>query len=205
MKNIIMLSFCISLSAFAAEGESEDSKAGLFVEPALTYEIGKTSVNYPAPLSDSTGNVDGFGVGARVGFHLNEAFFVGGDLRFAMPQFEDSAVNYNAKATAMNWAPVVGFQMPDLGLRLWGSYIIGGQLDPEASGSFDVKYLDASGYRVGAGFRLAMVSLNLEYQQLKYGQAELEQIGPFSPGTALSSVNLETKSWLASVSFPFEF
>jgi hypothetical protein len=52
--------------------------------------------------------------------------------------------------------------------------------------------------------RVTAVSMNLEYQQLKYGDTELEQVGPFSSSAALSSVNLEANSWLASVSFPLE-
>ena len=38
-----------SISAFAAQG-------GVFVEPMLTYETLNSSVNFPSPLSDSTGH-----------------------------------------------------------------------------------------------------------------------------------------------------
>ncbi len=178
-----------------------DSQGGLFIEPAITYERGDSTVNYPSPFSNSTGTVEGFGVGARFGFHLNEAFFLGIDGRYSMPQFKDSSVQYDAKSVATNWGPVVGFQMPALGLRVWGSYILGGDLNPEKSGSFDVAFKKATGYRVGAGFRITAVSLNVEYQQLKYGQTDLEQSGPF---TSLNGVDLENKTWIASVSFPLE-
>jgi len=123
-----------------------------------------------------------------------------------MPQFKDSSVNYDARAVSTNYGPVVGVQMPIVGLRLWGSYILGGDLNPEESEGFDVRFRDASGYRVGAGFRLAAVSLNLEYQEQKYGQSNLEQVGTFSfaPGSTIDSVELESKTWLASLSFPLE-
>ncbi len=124
--------------------------------------------------------------------------------RYAMPKFTDSSVSYDAKSIATNWGPVVGLQMPDLGLRVWGAYVVDGALDPESSGSFDVAFKKATGYRVGLGMRVTAVSMNLEYQQLKYGDTELEQVGPFSSSAALSSVNLEANSWLASVSFPLE-
>jgi hypothetical protein len=95
-------------------------------------------------------------------------------------------------------------QMPNLGMRLWGSFILGGELNPDKSGSFDIKFLKASGYRLGAGFRFLAVSLNLEYQELKYGQAKLEQLGPFASGALFDNVKLENKTWLASVSFPLQ-
>ena len=79
---------------------------------------------------------------------------------------------------------------------------MGGELDPEKSGSLDVKFEDAAGYRVGVGFHIAMLSLSLEYQQLEYGSVELESIGPFSSGTSFDDVNLENRSWILSASFP---
>lgn len=198
-KIIIALSAAWILTSVA---NAEESSAGLFVEPAVTYEQTDTSVNYPAPFTNSTGKADGFGLGARIGFHMNEVFFLALDVRYAIPQFKDSSVDYNTKAISTNWGPVVGIQMPNIGMRVWGSYILGGELDPESTGSVDFKYQDANGYRVGTGLRLASISLNLEYQQLKYGKATLEQIGSFSPGTVFNNVNLESKAWILSVSFP---
>lgn len=180
--------------------EKEKHTAGLFIEPALTYERSDSTVNYPAPFANSSGHVDGFGIGARLGFHLNEVFFLGVDGRYSMPKFKDSS--YNAKAVATNWGPEAGIQMPNFGLRLWGTIILGGSLNPDSSGGFDLKFKDTSGYRVGAGFRVAIVSLNLEYQHLKYGQTVLEQMGPFATTTTFSNVTLENNSWVASVSFP---
>jgi len=205
LKNINLLN--LALSFFIGIGglslaKAEEATAGLFVEPAITYELGDGSVNYPSPLSNSSGTVKGFGLGARLGFHLNEAFFVGLDARYAMPYFKDSSVNYSANSVATNWGPVIGMQMPNIGMRLWASYILGGEMNPEKSGSFDVKFLNATGYRIGAGFRIASLSLNIEYQQLKYGTSRLEQIGPFTGGTQFDNVNLNNNAWLASVSFP---
>jgi hypothetical protein len=215
IKNSMYLITCLALVVIIAmdanaeetsdNNKSKDSGFGLFVEPAVTSELGSTSVNYPSPLSNSTGSSNGFGLGARLGFHISEAFFLGADARYSMPQFSDSAASYDAKAVSTNWGPVVGMQMPHLGLRVWGSYILGGELNPDKSGNLDVTYQNASGYRVGAGFRIAAISLNLEYQDLKYGQAGLEQIGPFSSASSFSGVNLNNKSWIASLSFPMQF
>lgn len=185
------------------EGSSSRTGAGLFVEPMVTYQLeSKTTTNWPTPFSDSTGSVKGFGLGARLGFHVADIVFLGVDGRYAMPQFKDSSVNYDADATVYNYAATVGIQTPVAGLRVWGSYIFGGELDPKASGNFDVKLTDATGYRIGAGFYVAMVSLNLEYQDLKYDKLNLQSLGSISTNTNVGNVSLQDKAWIASVSFP---
>ena len=65
---------------------ADGNSLGLFLEPMATYELGSTSTNYPSPLRSSSGNIDGLGIGARVGFHFSEALFAGGDLRYSMPR-----------------------------------------------------------------------------------------------------------------------
>lgn len=194
-----------SLPLFSAQAKAEETfRGGIFVEPSISYQAGTTDANYPQPFSNSTGRLDGFGLGARVGFHMNEMFFAGGDLRYTIPYFRDSAVSYEAKAISTTWGPVVGVQMPNIGLRAWIGYILGGDLNPEQSGSFDVRYLNPSGFRVGAGFRVGPVSLNLEKERIRYGQAILEQVGPFATNSTFNSVNLINDSWIASVSMPLE-
>ncbi|MES2962800.1 MAG: outer membrane beta-barrel protein [Bdellovibrionota bacterium] len=194
----ILLLMLASMSAEASE------EGGLFIEPSATYETSTSSINYPSPLSDSSGKVEGFGVGARVGLHLQQALFIGIDGRYSMPKFTDSSTNSASNAKAWNWGPVLGLQMPDAGLRLWGGYVAGGELDPESSGSFDAKFANQTGYRLGVGFHVASVSLNLEYQDTKFGTTTVEQFGPFTPGTVFNDVNLKNKSWIASVSMPLE-
>lgn len=199
-RNILVAIFCSA--CFSATAMAQ---AGLFVEPMVTYENGDTETNFPAPFSNSTGKVEGYGVGARLGVHFLESFFVGVDGRYSMPNFKDSSINYSAKATQYNLGPVVGVQMPVLGIRIWGSYIASGELNPDMDGSTDVKYTDGKGSRVGVGFRVAMVSINAEYQQIKYDKTTLEDGGGiFTPGTTFDNVNLENKTWLVSVSFPLE-
>jgi len=206
IRSTMYSSFAVTLFALSSPNTSKaaDGAMGLFVEPMVTFELGNSSVNYPSPLSSSTGTIEGLGIGARAGVHLLEVLFVGLDGRYAMPRFRDSTASYDTRATSANWGPVVGAQMPIVGLRVWGSYIVGGEMNPEESGSLDVKFQKGTGYRVGAGFRIMFVSLNLEYQQLKYGQTTLERVGPFSGASALDNVQLDNKSWIASVSMPFE-
>ncbi len=202
VKNLIIgFGLATAVSSFGLA----ESKGGLFVEPTVTYEKGETDVNYPSPLNNSTGTSDGIGIGARLGFHLSEAFFLGADARYSMPKFKDSSVDYDAEAISTNYGPVIGFQMPDMGIRIWGTYVMGGELNPKADGNFDVKFEDAKGYRVGAGFRVQSFSLNVEYQDLEYGNATLEKFGPFGSSNAFDNVNLNNKSWILSASFPMEF
>lgn len=196
--------FSLALAALILTPAAKAQDSGIFVEPSLTYELGDSKTNYPAPLSNSSGEISGFGLGGRGGFHVNEAIFVGLDGRYSFTKFKDSNVNYDADATGYNLAPVVGFQMPDIGLRVWGSYVVMGELNPEESRGWDVKYTDAMGPRIGAGFRIASISVNLEYQDLKYDKATLEAVGPFNPGDSFDNVELSNKSWIASVSFPLE-
>lgn len=196
---IVQTAFLILATSVAAQAQS--SSGGFFLEPAVTYELGNTTTTYPSPFSNATGTSNGLGFGGRLGFHLNDMFFLGVDGRYATTDFKDSSVSYDAKAISTNWGPVVGLQMPTAGMRLWGGYIINSELNPESSGSIDVKLSQGTGYRLGTGFHLAAVSLNLEYQEIKYTSATLEKVGPFTAGT-FNDVNMTNKTWLASVSFP---
>lgn len=70
-KNTIINSntlFAIGLTSMITSiSLAEESKMGLFIEPAITYESGDTSTSYPSPFSNSSGKIEGFGLGARLG------------------------------------------------------------------------------------------------------------------------------------------
>ncbi len=201
LKLSVVCFFLISLIPHQAQAREWIN--GVFLEPSLTYEFGNTDINYPSPLSNSTGEVQGFGVGGRLGIHIAEILFFGIDGRYSIPRFKDSAFNSESDSTAYNWGPVIGVQMPELGIRGWGTVIVDGALDPDSSGDFDAKFEEAQGFRLGVGFRVMTFSLNVEYQQLDYGNAVLEQLGPFNPGD-ISGVELQSQTWIASISFPVE-
>ena len=171
---ILTAAALFSFASFADSG-------GLYVEPGVTYQSYKSSITYPAPFSNSTGNVNGFGLVARLGFHIDEAFFVAADARYSHPDYKDSTNNLNSSATEYDLGPVVGIQMPVVGLRVWAGYILVSQLDPKGSNNVDYKFTDGTGYRVGAGFHVAMLSLNLEYQKLKYGKTTNHRIVTYLP------------------------
>lgn len=192
---------CLLLVSF--ETIAQEEVGGFFVEPGVTYQLGNTRVDYPSPFSSSTGATKGLGISAKLGIQVADIVFAGVDGRYGMPRFTDSAFGYDADAKEMNIAPVVGVQLPFLvGLRAWASYVVAGSLDPDSHGNIDVKFDGATGYRLGAGFRVALVSLNLEYQSLRYGSATLQNAGGFTFNSNFDSVKLNQEAWIASVSFP---
>lgn len=65
----------------------------------------------------------------------------------------------------------------------------------------NIKYTGFNGYRVGVGFYVAMVSLNLEYQEANYNSVEVESVGPFTT-SALQKMSDTQKGYVLSVSFP---
>jgi hypothetical protein len=94
--------------------------------------------------------------------------------------------------------------MPKIGLRVWGEYVGYATLDPETDNNLDVKFQEGMGFRLGTGFRFYSLSLNLEYEQIAYDKSHLEKIGPFTTNTTFDDVELSSKAWIASVSFPIE-
>lgn len=181
---------------------SLNSFAGFYVEPALTFEKGDSKLDWPSPLSSSTGTIQGLGFDLKLGFNLESILFAGVDAAYSKPQFKNSANNYEAAATSQLFGVIIGAQMPIVGLRAWAGYIFDGVLNPEGSNGIDVKFTGATGPKLGAGFNIFLVSLNLEYMDLSYKTSTLEQPGILS-GTFDSK--LKNRIWLVSVSMPFTF
>ncbi|MFN8845749.1 MAG: hypothetical protein ACK5W9_02760 [Bdellovibrionales bacterium] len=67
----------------AQESNAQETHSGVFIEPAITYETGTAKVDYPSPLSSSSGTADGLGIGAKFGFHISEVFFLALDARYS--------------------------------------------------------------------------------------------------------------------------
>ena len=181
---------------------SASAFAGLFVEPALTYESGDSKVEWKSNLiSDSTGSTKGAGFDLKLGADVADIVWVALDGAYSKPQFKNSSVDYTADADSTLFGAVVGAQMPIVGLRIWGGYIFDGTLDPKAFNGYDVKFTGASGPKVGVGFHILMLSLNAEYMDLSYKNSYLEQAGPLTPNTTFDG-KYTNKMWLVSVSLP---
>lgn len=191
---LMILTALLTMSSFAAHAQN----AGVFIEPGITYQDTETSVDWPI-LNDSTGKNKGAGAMLRLGMHASEIVFIGVDARYLQTRVSDSAFNTEADATGYNYGLAAGVQMPIVGLRLLGSYVLGGELDPKEDRGVDTKLKDPKGYRLGAGFQILMLSLNLEYQDMKYEKADIT-------GVANNlDASVTDKGWIASVTFPMEF
>lgn len=201
----ITLTLLALVMAWPAAAQLQDW--GLFIEPGVTYENSDGDINWPSPLNDSSSELEGFGVLARVGVHVSDAVFIGADGRYSQPKFKNSAGDNDVDSEAFNYGPILGVQMPNIGLRVWGAYILDAELDPKSytvgGSELDGKFENGEGYRIGAGFKVYMLSLNLEYQRIDYDRARVEEAGPFDPGSVFDSVELKDDSWILSVSFPF--
>lgn len=205
-KLVVLVLAVLALPFSNAFSQTEPKKGGFFIEPMITYEKTDLDIDYPAPLGSSSGDQKGLGVGARLGFHIYESVFIGVDGRYNKHDFENDSDDgdFKTDASGHNYGLVVGFQLPtEVSFRVWGTYIINGALDPDEENSLDVKFEDAKGYRVGAGIMFGKISLNIEYQDLTYEKAKLQSIGGFDPNTSFSNVELDSKGYIASISFPF--
>lgn len=192
------------LAVLSFSGLSFASSGGLFLEPSITYERGDSSINLPSPVDDTSGKIEGFGAGLRLGFHIHEAIFLGLDGRYSLPTFKDSGLDQNVRARSYNYGPVIGIQTPtDIGLRVWGSYILGAEMDPNKDKDVDEKFKKGKGYRIGSGIKLGDASLNLEYQYINYNKTEIQEASVFTGDT--SDVKMKNHSWIVSVSFPVTF
>jgi hypothetical protein len=178
------------------------SQAGLFVEPGITYQYQDTTVDYSSVFNQSTGKNNGLGLSARIGFDASDIVFVGVDARYAMTQFQDSAFNTDVKAKSYNLGPVVGIQMPIVGLKVWAGYVLSGEVDPEkvttSTLNYDAKFSGGKGYRIGAGFHFVVLSVNLEYQDLKYDNITAD----VTPGGAITLNGATEKGLVLGLSFP---
>ncbi len=165
----------------------------------MTYETGTLNVRYPAPFSntDSNENVKGYGLGLRVGGHVADIFLLAADVRYSQPDYQSSALDSSTKAKALNYGATVGVQTPFFGIRVWNTFILDGNLDPDSMKGVDAKFTGFNGYRLGAGLYVAVVSVNLEYQDAKYKDAQADTtIG------AIKGFEGTQKSYVLSVSFP---
>lgn len=182
---------------------------GLFLEPMLTYTQNDSSLDttgLPTFGADTSADTDGVGAGLRLGGHVGETFFLGVDGRYARLELSDSAYG-RAEGDSYNVGPVVGLQMPTLlGLRVWGTYVMAGEFDPETGNAgLNLKFEEPQGWRLGAGIKLASMSLNFEYQDLEYDETDIQNFGGTGGGSGVSDVEYDVDGYTVSLSFPLEF
>jgi hypothetical protein len=193
---IAVITFLATPSVHAQEIKT----GGMFIEPLLTYQTGDVTVNWPSPLNESKEDLKGFGLGLRFGVHVYESLFLGVDGRYAKPNYDSSALNADGSSDAYDAGLMLGVQTPLYGIRVWGTYILTGTLNPEEINNVDVKFTDLKGYRIGAGIYVKSVSINLEYQDATYDKTTIEKAGPLSGN--LDGIDGHNKSYIVSLSFP---
>jgi hypothetical protein len=181
----------------------ERDSSGFFLEPAIFGSSNDTDFKASIAGADNTGTSRGFGLDLKLGAHLAEIFFLGADARYERSRFADSSYS-DVDANTYNWGPVAGFQAPFFGLRVWGTYVVDGISDPDAGvQGLDFKFKDPYGWRVGAGIRLASVSLNVEYEDLTYRTTEVQSVGGFGVGQN-TEADLTQRGYGVSIGFPIE-
>ncbi len=182
------------------------SRSGLFIEPSIFYSTEDSSIRtsqLPILNDDTSGNTTGYGLGLRFGGHVAEILLVGVDARYAKMKNDDSFYR-DVDAAVYNIAPMIVLQTPFFGVRLLGSYIVYGENDPSnGSQGIDLKFTEVTGPRLGAGIYVGPISLNLEYQDLKYNKTEIESYGSFAVNNT-TDVDTTTKGYILSLSFPIE-
>ncbi len=188
---MIVLVTVASASAVALERERG---GGFFLEPALTVESSTTNV------AAADENITNYGLGLRLGGHFSDIFFYGIDGRYSRPKYEATS-GESAEADEYDVGATLGAQTPLWGLRLWGTYLIEGSVDPQAAAGVDRRFSGLDGYRVGAGFRIAAVGVNLEYEEARYDDVTIN--GTVAPGTA--DLDGSARGLIGSISFPISF
>lgn len=170
---------------------------GFYIEPGLFYEKGDNKIEWPSPLGSSTGTTKGPGLDLKIGLHWDSIVFLALDGTYSRVKFENSATNYSADGPSTTYGAIIGAQFPVLGLRGWAGYVFGGKLDPDQDGTYDVKFEDPKGLKLGLGFKIFLVSINLEYMDLKYDKSTIEK-----PVSTTFDDKLQNKVGILSVSIP---
>lgn len=200
MKNYSAL-IALAVMFISSTSFAQSSDGGLFLEPSVIYEQGKGEIDFKS-VAQPDGDLKGWGLGLRFGGHVSDILFLAIDTTYSKPEFTDENGDFDYDLKSWLAGVTLGAQTPVAGLRVWGSYIPLGEitLDGRDANDTNIKYKKPQMWKVGAGFRVSMVSINLEYLSGKYDTLEVKNAGTLLSGDY--SGDAKRDSWLASVSFP---
>jgi len=177
--------------------------AGFYIEPGIVGTREDADIKSSLIGNDTTGNSNSVAFDLKLGGHINDMFFAGADGRYARSRFENSSYQ-DTDATAWNWGPTVGLNTPSFGGRLWATYIVDGNYNPDQGVSgVDLNFKDPYGWRVGGGVRLHNVSLNLEYEDLTYRTTDVESVGTVASAST-AGTDFAQRGYSLSLSFPID-
>jgi hypothetical protein len=176
--------------------------AGFYIEPGIVGTREDADIKSSLVGSDRSGNANSVSVDLKLGGHINDMFFAGADGRYGRSRFENTSYQ-DTDATSWNWGPTVGLNTPYFGGRVWASYIVDGNYNPDqGANGVDLNFKDPYGWRVGGGIRLSNVSLNLEYEDLTYRTTDFESVGTLAANTA--GTDFAQRGYSLSLSFPID-
>jgi hypothetical protein len=184
-----------------------EKPAGFFVEPMITGQQADSTIEtsaLPVINDDTSGTTTGYGLGAKVGAHFQKTIDVYLDGRWAQQDFKDSSYS-SASGDSWTVGPGLAWETPWAGLRFTGTYVMDGEFDPESGASgVDMKFNEPTGARLGVGFKIAAVSLNLEYEDLTYDKSDIESFGSFAANTG-TTVDYSSRGYIFNLGFPLSF
>lgn len=197
-----------NVSSTSGGSSRRTSSGGFYLEPILSTSRSDSSLKtsqLPIITDDTSGKMESNGLGLKLGAHVGEIFLLGVDGRFSREKFNDSFYS-SAEGDSYNYGPTVAVQTPLFGIRLLGTYVMGGEFNPgSGKDGWDLKFRNPRGTRVGAGIYVAAVSINLEYQDLTYDTTDVEAVpvaGGINPEE--TKVDFINRGYALSLSFPVE-
>ncbi len=143
------------------------SKASILIEPFVGYGAGQSKgAAQASPLSSET--ISGSEYGARVGLK-KLGIMVGAEYLSGNLTLKDSVGNLNL--TTSNIGAFIGYQLPIIGLRIYGSYFF--EVDGTLKTDPNLKLKSGTGSKIGLGLNsLPFVAINLEYVTTTFKQGD---------------------------------
>jgi hypothetical protein len=200
--SLLLFAVCFAHHAQAADNPSTKG-SGLYLEPGAVYEFkgnGSINGNFAGGANLLSGNETGPGGTLRVGANVYKIFFAGLEGLY-LRDTQDTRLG-NFTGNEYGGGVFAGVQMPwVVGLRVWGGYLPWVVDDFDKTNGFRPHFSDGRGWKVGAGFRVSIVSINVEYMRLNFHSASVDIDGGSSVGSS-SDITHKQDAWLAGISFP---
>lgn len=139
------------------------SQASFLLEPFAGMNF---NGKFQADGSSDKDNFSGTMYGARAGIE-RMGFMIGLDARLSNWEIDNDA---ESELSTTSYGFFAGYNFPML-LRVWGTYVFGGDGTVKDSGDF----LQGSGFIIGIGYKvLPFVSINFESGNLSFAEFETE-------------------------------